>query len=67
MTKGFHPTFTITNRITSGLTQIERARGFLGAATLSESWVRQMHLRVPIDQRLADGQLFPFDRKGGSR
>jgi hypothetical protein len=36
MTKGFKPTFTITNRITAGLTRIERTRGFLEAATLSD-------------------------------
>ena len=36
MIKAFKPTFTITNRITAGLTRIERARGFLEAATLSE-------------------------------
>jgi hypothetical protein len=42
MTKGFNPVFTITNRITAGLTRIERARGFLEAATLSEAWVREM-------------------------
>jgi len=48
MTKGFNPAFTITNRITSGLTQIERARGFLEAATLSESWVREMGRRALI-------------------
>jgi hypothetical protein len=29
MTKGFKPIFTITNRITAGLTRIERTRGFL--------------------------------------
>ena len=34
-----NPKFTITNRITAGLTRIERARGFLEAATLSENWV----------------------------
>lgn len=39
MTKHFKPIFTITNRITAGLTRIERARGFLEAATLSEAWV----------------------------
>ncbi len=38
----FQPDFAITNRITAGLTQIERARGFLDAAKLSEDWVRQM-------------------------
>ena len=48
MTKGFHPTFTITNRITSGLTIIERARGFLEAAALSEAWVREMGHRALI-------------------
>ena len=46
MTKGFNPTFTITNRITAGLTRIERARGFLEAATLSEAWVREMGRRA---------------------
>jgi Fic family protein len=48
MTEGFHPTFTITNRITSELTIIERARGFLEAATLSEAWVREMGHRALI-------------------
>ena len=46
MTKTFKPKFTITNRITSGLTRIERARGFLEAATLSEDWVREMGRRA---------------------
>lgn len=46
--KSFHPTFTITNRITSGLTIIERARGFLEAATLSEAWVREKGHRALI-------------------
>jgi hypothetical protein len=32
MTKSFKPIFMITNRITAGLTGIERARGFLEAA-----------------------------------
>jgi len=48
MTKGFHPKFAITNRITAGLTQIERARGFLEAATLSETWIREMGRRALI-------------------
>jgi hypothetical protein len=39
MTKSFNPTFKITNRIAAGLTRIERARGFLEAAALSEAWV----------------------------
>jgi Fic family protein len=38
----FQPKFTITNSIASALTQIERARGFLEAATLSEEWIRRM-------------------------
>jgi len=44
----FHPIFTITNRITAGLTRIERARGFLEAATLSDTWVREMGRRALI-------------------
>ena len=39
---GFKPRFTITNRMTSAITQIERARGFLEAARLSDDWVRDM-------------------------
>jgi hypothetical protein len=42
----FAPRFTITNRITADLTTIERARGFLDAATLSEEWVRRMSQRA---------------------
>lgn len=41
-TDTWHPTFTITDAITEALTQIERARGFLEAATLSEDWIRAM-------------------------
>jgi Fic family protein len=44
----FEPKFNITNRITAGLTRIERARGFLEAATLSEAWVREMGRRALI-------------------
>ena len=44
----FAPTFRITNRITAGLTHIERARGFLEAATLSENWVREMGNRALV-------------------
>jgi Fic family protein len=46
--KGFNPKFNITNRITTGLTRIERARGFLEAATLSEDWVRAMGNRALV-------------------
>jgi Fic family protein len=42
----FAPRFTISNRITAGLTAIERARGFLEAATLSAEWVRRMSQRA---------------------
>lgn len=42
----FAPSFSITNRITAELTRIERARGFLEAATLSEAWVRRMSQRA---------------------
>ena len=48
MTEDFKPDFTITNRITAGLTRIERARGFLEAATLSDAWVREMGRRALI-------------------
>ena len=48
MTKHFKPIFTITNRITAALTRIERARGFLEAATLSDAWVREMGRRALI-------------------
>jgi Fic family protein len=43
---GSAPRFTITNAITAGLTAIERARGFLEAATLSDEWVRRMSQRA---------------------
>ena len=48
MTINFKPIFTITNRITAGLTRIERARGFLEAAALSEAWVREMGRRALV-------------------
>jgi Fic family protein len=38
----FAPRFTITNAVTGALTAIERARGFLEAATLSEAWIERM-------------------------
>lgn len=38
----FKPEFTITNSIANTLTAIERARGFLEAASLSEEWVAKM-------------------------
>ncbi len=45
---GFQPKFTITNAITAALTHIERARGFLEAATLSEDWIRRMGERALV-------------------
>lgn len=48
MTRGFRPKFTITNRITARLTRIERARGFLEAAKLSENWIREMGNRALV-------------------
>ncbi|MBD3391231.1 MAG: Fic family protein [Chitinivibrionales bacterium] len=44
----FSPRFSITNRMTSAITQIERARGFLEAAHLSEEWVSQMVNRALV-------------------
>lgn len=38
--------FTITNAIAGSLTAIERARGFLEAATLSEQWIERMSARA---------------------
>lgn len=38
----FDPRFTITNPVAASLTEIERARGFLRGATLSEDWVDAM-------------------------
>src|SRR5437660_10351622 len=42
----FAPGFTISNAITAALTAIERARGFLRAATLSEEGMRRMSQRA---------------------
>lgn len=42
----FAPRFTISNRISGGLMEIDRARGFLEAATLSDEWVRRMSQRA---------------------
>ena len=43
---GFQPSFRITNRMTTELTRIERARGFLEAARLSEDWLATMRSRA---------------------
>ncbi len=42
----FQPRFTITNPIAAALTRIERARGFLDAAKLSEDWLAAMRARA---------------------
>ncbi len=46
ISSGFRPSFRITNRMTAGLTRIERARGFLEAARLSEDWLATMRSRA---------------------
>ena len=40
------PRFSITNTIAAALTEIERARGFLEAANLSDEWVDAMRSRA---------------------
>ena len=42
----FEPHLTVTHKITADLTRVERARGFLKAATLSEDWIRRMSARA---------------------
>jgi Fic family protein len=44
----FAPQFEITNSITAELTRIERARGFLDAAKLSEDWIDGMQKRALV-------------------
>jgi len=44
----FAPRFSITNSIAAALTRIERARGFLDAAKLSEDWIRRMSARALV-------------------
>ena len=46
----FNPTFTITNRMTAAITQIERAQGFLEAARLSDDWLRDMGKQALIKE-----------------
>ena len=46
----FNPKFTITNRMTAAITQIERPRAFLEAARLSDDWVRDMETK-PLSKR----------------
>ena len=42
----FTPRFSITNAIAAAITEIERARGFLDAATLSDDWIDSMRSRA---------------------
>ena len=42
----FSPRFSITNAIAASITEIERARGFLDAATLSGDWIDSMRSRA---------------------
>jgi len=44
----FAPRFTITHAITAALARIERARGFLDAAKLSEDWVSKTQKRALV-------------------
>ena len=44
----FAPRLAITNAITRALTKIERARGFLDAAKLSEDWIAGLQARALI-------------------
>jgi len=44
----FAPQFEITNSITAELTRIERPRGFLDAAKLSEDWIDGMQKRALV-------------------
>ena len=42
----FTPRFPIANAVTAPLTGIERARGFLEAASLSDEWIDSMRSRA---------------------
>ena len=42
----FLPRFSITNTVTAAITEIERARGFLEAASLSDEWISSMRSRA---------------------
>ena len=43
---GFAPRFAISNAIAAELMAIDRARGFLDTATLSEEWLKRMSQRA---------------------
>ena len=44
----FEPRFTVSHQMTADLTRVERARGFLEAATLSEDWIHRMSAEALI-------------------
>ena len=44
----FEPRFRVSDATMADLTRIERARGFLEAATLSQEWIRQMGERALV-------------------
>jgi len=44
----FLPKFNITNNITAALVKIERTRGFLEAARLSDEWIAKMQAKTLI-------------------
>ncbi len=46
----FEPKFTISSPTTNSLTQIERARGFLDAAHLSDEWISNMQQRALVKE-----------------
>lgn len=46
----FKPTFTTTKIITNALTKIERARGFLDAAKLSDDWINTMQHEALVQE-----------------
>ena len=43
-----NPRFQITHKMTNDLTQIERVKGFLEAAVLSEEWISEMQNRALV-------------------
>ena len=52
----FSPRFSTTHPITGALTRVERARGFLDAAKLSEDWIRRMAERALVLEAHHDPQ-----------
>ena len=44
----FKPLFKISNQTTNALTAIERTRGFLEAATLSQEWLEKMQNKALV-------------------